>query len=331
MSKLKLGMYWAASCGGCEISLLEIHEKILDLLELADVVFWPCIMDFKYHDVEAMPDGAIDVCFFNGAIRTEENERIAKLLRRKSRVLVSYGACSMLGGIPGLANLFSREEIFDRVYRTTESTDNPDGIYPELKTEIASGRASGRASGSASGRELELPGFYPKAKALHQVVKADYFMPGCPPVSKQTWAVCQAIASGELPPPGSVVGAGDKSVCDECGLEKKGVKIKEFKRPHEVVPDGKSCLLEQGIVCLGPATRSGCEAQCLSVNMPCRGCYGPAGDTVDVGGGMIGLIGSLLDTDDEFEIRKAIDQIVDPAGSFYRFSMPTSTLARSRG
>ncbi len=318
MSKLKLGMYWAASCGGCEISVLEVHEKILDLLDVADIVFWPCIMDFKYRDVEAMPDEAIDVCLFNGAIRTGENEEIAKLLRRKSRTMVSYGACSMMGGIPGLANMFSREEIFERVYRTTESTDNPDGIYPELRTEVA------------EGCELELPGVYPKAKALHQVVDVDYFMPGCPPVAKQTWAVCEAIASGNLPPRGSIVGAGEKSVCDECRFEKKGTTVTEFKRPHEVVPDGKTCLLEQGIVCLGPATRSGCEAQCLSANMPCRGCYGPTGETTDMGCGMIGLLGSLIGTDDESLIRKAVDQIVDPAGYFYRFSMPTSTLARSR-
>jgi len=103
--KLKFAFYWAASCGGCEIAVLDIDEKILDVVQIADIVFWPVAMDIKYKDVENMPDKYIDVCFFNGAIRTEEQEHMAKLLRQKSKILIAYGACSHLGGIPGLANL----------------------------------------------------------------------------------------------------------------------------------------------------------------------------------------------------------------------------------
>ena len=66
--KLKIAAYSAAGCGGCEIALLEIHERILELTEAADIVFWPAIADLKYADLESMPDGAIDVCLFNGAI-----------------------------------------------------------------------------------------------------------------------------------------------------------------------------------------------------------------------------------------------------------------------
>ena len=84
--KLQIAFYWAASCGGCEIAVLDIDEKILDVVALADVLFWPVAMDFKYKDVEAMKDNHIDVCFFNGSIRTEEQEHIAKLLRKKSKV-----------------------------------------------------------------------------------------------------------------------------------------------------------------------------------------------------------------------------------------------------
>lgn len=316
MGRLKIGLYWAASCGGCEIAVLEIHEKLLDLLEVADIVFWPCVMDFKYKDVEAMSDRAMDVCFCNGAIRTEENRRIAELLRRKSKVMVAYGSCSMMGGIPGLANLFGRDEIFDRAYKTTESTSNPEGTIPAVKTDLGAGKT------------LTLPEVHPDLRTLAQVVDVDYFMPGCPPTEKQTWSVIQAIAAGGLPLPGSIVGAGDKSVCDECPFEKRGTKIKEFKRPHEVVPDGITCLLEQGIVCMGPVTRSGCEARCLTANMPCRGCYGPAGTVTDPGAKMISVIGSLVDLKDEREILEWVDRIPDPTGTFYRFSLPASVLGR---
>ena len=78
--KLKIAFYWAASCGGCEVAVLDVNEKILDVVAAADIVFWPVAIDIKYKDVEAMPDKSIDACFFNGAIRTEENEKMAKLL-----------------------------------------------------------------------------------------------------------------------------------------------------------------------------------------------------------------------------------------------------------
>ena len=85
--KLKIAFYWAASCGGCEVAVLDVNEKILDVVAKADIVFWPVAMDIKYKDVEAMPDKSIDACFFNGAIRNSENESMAKLLRKKAKIL----------------------------------------------------------------------------------------------------------------------------------------------------------------------------------------------------------------------------------------------------
>jgi len=129
--KMKFALYWAASCGGCEISVLDIDEKILEVIQLADIVFWPVAMDIKYKDVEDMPDKYIDVCFFNGAIRTEENERMAKLLRKKSKILIAYGSCSYMGGIPGLANIANRKEVFEKAYLKNISTVNPNGVTPK--------------------------------------------------------------------------------------------------------------------------------------------------------------------------------------------------------
>ena len=96
--KGKLALYWAASCGGCEIAVLGIQEKILDVVAAVDIVLWPVALDFKYRDVEALADGEIAVSFINGAIRTEEQEKIAKLLRRKSGLGVAFGACAISGG-----------------------------------------------------------------------------------------------------------------------------------------------------------------------------------------------------------------------------------------
>jgi F420-non-reducing hydrogenase small subunit len=319
VSKPKLALYWAASCGGCEISVLEVNEAILDVADFFDIVFWPVGLDFKYHHVEAMADGEVLLCMFNGAIRNEEQLHIAKLLRRKCQVMVAHGACACWGGIPALGNVANREEIFDRAYFTAPSVDNLDKTIPQTSTRVAEG-------------ELRLPVFYDTVYALDQVVPVEYYMPGCPPVVDQTVAVVQAVMSGNLPPAGSVVGAGSKTVCEECAREKHDEKkVKRFRRVHLCDDlDEKQCLLEQGVVCAGPATRSGCGGKCVSVNMPCRGCYGPAAGVTDQGAKLISALAAVIDSTDPDEVQQIVDTIDDPLGYAYRFGMSSSSLRRVR-
>lgn len=311
--KLKIAAYSAAGCGGCEIALLEIHENILALAEAADIVFWPAVADLKYADVEAMDDGFIDVCLFNGSIRTTENEELAHLLRRKSKALVAFGACAAFGGIPGLGNLFSANDIIERAF-TTESTDVTDT----------------RPRTSAEDNSSCVPAFRERVAALGGVTPVDYLLPGCAPESHQVWAVCQAIINGELPTDQQTVGAGDRSVCEECPRPKRGTRVAKFVRPHQIVPEPDWCLLEQGIVCMGPATRSGCGGKCPSVAMPCRGCYGPAGDAIDQGAKMASALGTIVDSEDEQVIIDTIAEVADPTGTFYCFSLPISLLGGVR-
>jgi F420-non-reducing hydrogenase small subunit len=312
MSKPKLAIYWAASCGGCDIAILDIEARILDVAAAFDLALWPCVADFKRKDVEALPEGGIDLCLFNGAIRSAENEEMAKLLRSRSKVLVAFGACAHQGGIPGLANAFSRDELFARVYRETPSTDNPAGVLPAPHTAVAEG-------------DLELPAIEPQVRALAQVVDVDYTIPGCPPQPTQIWAVLETIVQGKpLPPQGAVIGAGEKTCCDECPRTREEKKIRRFVRPHEIVADPDRCLLDQGIVCMGPATRSGCGALCVGVGVPCRGCYGPPPGTRDQAAKMISAIASVIDSQDPAEVEAIIAQIADPVGTFHRFSLATS-------
>lgn len=84
-AKPKIGFYWCASCGGCEEAVVDLAEDILGVVEAIDIVLWPCAMDFKKADVEAMPDKSIVATLLNGAIRTSEQEEMAHLLRRKSQ------------------------------------------------------------------------------------------------------------------------------------------------------------------------------------------------------------------------------------------------------
>jgi F420-non-reducing hydrogenase small subunit len=315
--KLKLAVYWGAACGGCCVSVLDVHEKLFDVIAAADLVFWPIALDIKYKDVEEMPDDHIDVSLYNGAVRNSENEHIAKLLRKKSKILVAYGSCSHLGGIPGMANFSTKQEIFQRVYEESESTRNDDGVRPVPEYKIPEGK-------------LELPVFYNDVRSLAQTVDVDYFLPGCPPQTERLLEVFTAIVSGaELPPKGSVIGAEIKAQCDECIRKKtENKKIKKFYRPWEIVDDGVTCFMEQGVLCMGPTTRAGCGYRCIKGNAPCRGCYGPTDDVADPGAKMMSAIASIIDEKEPEKIMKVVDDVVDPAGLFYRFSLPSSLIRR---
>jgi F420-non-reducing hydrogenase small subunit len=315
MAKLKLASYWAAACGGCDVAILDVHEKILDIAAAADIVFWPIALDFKYQDVEAMPEAHIDVTLFHGAVCNSENEHLARLLRAKSKVLVAFGSCAHMGGIPGLANLFTREEIFKRVYHESPSTVNPEKVVPQPKVKVPEG-------------ELNIPEFYDTVKCLNQIVDVDYYVPGCPPTPKQIWNVVQAIVGGQLPAKGSVVGASEKTQCDECTRKKQEKKITSFKRIATAQPDPEQCFLEQGFLCMGPVTRGGCDTRCQLSGVGCRGCYGPPPNVLDQGAKALSAIASIIESKDEAEVQRIINDIPDPLRSFNRFGIPSSLITR---
>ena len=321
-------MYWASACGGCEISLVNIHEKILEVDAAFDFFFCPCLLDTKISDVEALPDGGLAITFFNGSIRTGDNLAMAKLLRRKSQVLVAFGSCASEGCVPGLSNLTpSRESHFNTIYRQGTGIVNPKGDVPQMETQVPEGI-------------LHLPQFFDRVHTLDQVVPVDYFIPGCPPEPHQIWAVIKTVIDGlPLPKLGSVLGAGKSTVCAECTRTRSDKKVTGFRRIWEFIPDPNICLLDQGLVCMGIATRDGCGGLCPKVNAPCIGCYGPPEGVLDQGAKMTGALGSMIDIEplkhlSEEEIDAHVDavlaQIPDPAGTFYKFSLPISLLQQNR-
>ena len=181
--KPKGAFYWCASCGGCEESVVDLAESILDVVAAVDIVMWPVAMDFKKKDVEAMADGSILVSLVNGAIRTSEQEEMAKLMRKKSKLVIAYGSCAHTGGIPGLANQFEREEVLRYVYEESPSTVNPQKTRPELKV-------------ITNGSFVTLPNFFNVVRALDQVVDVDYYLPGCPPTPKLLKQALAVLLSG---------------------------------------------------------------------------------------------------------------------------------------
>jgi F420-non-reducing hydrogenase small subunit len=322
MAKPTLAIYWAASCGGCDVAILDIEEKILDVADFFDIVFWPAAIDVKYDDVRKMADGGITLCLFNGAIRSDENFEIARLLRQKSVVMCAFGSCASEGCIPGLANFTTKDAILDYVYHKSPSTVNTEGTVPQPESKVKEGT-------------LRIPTLWNTVRSLRQVVDVDYIIPGCPPQSEQIAAVVGVVidllkTGKPLPPKGTVLGASDKSCCDECTRKRDIKKIKKFVRPFEIAIDPELCLMEQGLVCLGPATRSGCGAKCVNAGVPCRGCYGLPQNIRDQGAKMASAMASVIDSTDPAEIDKIIATIADPVGTFYRFSLPDSMLRRTQ-
>jgi F420-non-reducing hydrogenase small subunit len=323
MAKPKVAFYWCASCGGCEETVVDLNEDILKVADAVDIVLWPVALDFKRKDVEALKDGEIAVSFINGAVRLEEQEEMVKLLRQKSGLVVAFGACAHLGGIPGLANFWDRESIFNWQFKEVMTVDNPEGITPQLKTTVDVG-------------ELTLPEFYDTVKTLDQTIPVDYYLPGCPPPPDLILNAVTAILEGKLPEKGAVL-APNKALCDTCprkDSKPEKLSIKEIKRPWQIVIDPEKCFLDQGLICMGPATRSGCGETCIRANQPCRGCFGPVDGVVDQGAKALSMIASILGIEEEKmteeEVATLIEGIADPAGTFYRFSLPASLLGRKR-
>lgn len=316
-AKPQVAFYWCASCGGCEEAVVDLAEDILGVVDAVDIVLWPVALDFKRKDLEARPDGSIAAAFLNGAIRTSEQEEMAVLLRQKAQVLIAFGACAHLGGIPALANLWDRAAIFQNVYDEAPSVTNPDGTRPQ-------------ESWTGNGHATALPAFRDTVRALDQLVDVDYYLPGCPPTPKLIKEAVGALLSGNLPPRGSVL-APDVALCDQCPLKEtkpEQLLLRAFNRPHLVQIDPKTCLLAQGILCMGPATRGGCEALCLKAHMPCTGCFGPTSRVTDVGAKMTSAVASMVDATDPQTAEAILGTIPDPVGTFYRYSLASSRLRR---
>ncbi len=313
MSKPKLAYYLAGGCGGCDISIVDLADYLVDVLNAVEVVFFaPTIADVKYKDLEALPDGSVDIGLFSGNVRNTEHEHMAKLMRKKCKILIAFGICASLGGIKGLVNLYSNQELLEKAYINTFSTDNPEKILPQPKC-VVDGKY-----------ELELPELT-SARTLDQVVEVDYYIGGCPPHYNHVKTAFKALLEGKLPPKGSWITMGH-AVCDVCPRNpvlqgKPKEHVKEIKRTLDPPPK-EGCLLEAGYLCLGPITQGDCGALCLKVNMPCRGCGGPVPGTKDYAVKAINTIATVL------EDKELINKIPAPVLLFYRYSLPGSALKK---
>ncbi len=169
MSKPKIATTSLAGCFGCHMSLLDIDERILELIDLIDFDKSP-IDDIKTISTRCA------VGLIEGGCCNEENVHVLQEFRKHCDVLVSLGDCATMGGIPAMRNNIPLAECFEEAYLTGVTVYNPSGKVPD---------------------DPDLPLLLDKVYPAHEVVKIDYYLPGCPPSADAIWAAVTALLSGE--------------------------------------------------------------------------------------------------------------------------------------
>ena len=294
--KVKIGTMWLGGCSGCHLSIADFHESLLDVLELADFEFSPVLMDTKYDEVPEL-----DVLIVEGGIRNEENRELAEMLNEKAKLVIAYGTCSCYGGIPGLGNLWTVDELEQEAYINSCSTVNPEGIIPNE----------------------DVPALESRVRPLSSAMDVDLIIPGCPPRSDVVAEAVLTLLRGET------IELPATNLCEVCPREKPpaGLAMDFIKRQFEVgAPEKDLCLISQGLICMGPATVSLCGAECPSIGIQCRGCYGPTSKVLDQGAKMISAIASDygVDEDKTVDPEAVADQLDDIVGTFYTYTLPAA-------
>lgn len=282
---VKVAEEWLNICGGCEVTILDIGEPLLDLLPKLDFVHIPVLMDHKYFgqtgEKAELEIPEADVGIVSGGIRNEKEKHVALEMRKKCKILISLGSCACFGGIPALANQYQLEELYEKVYRQSKTTE------------------------SASTPSDDLPALTDRVYALDEVVNVDVYIPGCPTTPELVAEALTCLLEGKpfVHP--------ERSVCDDCPTKREKKAVTSVKRPLEsIFPleqklEDTRCFMELGYLCLGPVTKSGCGGsqktpRCVKANMPCRACFGPirkgANPMVDMMGALssIGLDPKLI-------------------------------------
>lgn len=278
---VKVAQEWFAICGGCEVTVLDVGEPLIDLLPELEFVHMPVIMDHKVFGQTGEQSTAdipeADVGIITGSIRNEENKELAELMRSRVNFLISMGSCACYGGVPALANQFEVDEIYQRVFKGNSTTDPGETPVEGV------------------------PALLDRVYSVPEVVNVDLSLPGCPTTPDMFAAAVLHLLKG------TPFALETKSVCDQCPTirEQKaaeGITLKRPLEPVEGVGEDLStvrCFMEQGFLCQGPATRAGCGGidggtpRCIRAYMPCRGCFGPLTDQANPMVDMMGAISTI--------------------------------------
>jgi NAD-reducing hydrogenase small subunit len=171
MAKVKVATDWLDICSGCHMAILDIDERIVELLKHVEITSSP-ITDLKHP-----PEEGVDVGILTGAVSNTHQLETAKMMRERCKILISLGDCAVFGGICTMRNFFDAEEVLEFGYVKTLSTDS-EGAVP---------------------RSPELGKLLDRVKAVNEVVKVDLHIPGCPPPADAIWYAVTELLQGRIP------------------------------------------------------------------------------------------------------------------------------------
>jgi F420-non-reducing hydrogenase small subunit len=237
--KVRLNTEWLCDCGGCHVALVDLHEKILEVLDSVEILKCPVLTDEKSY-----PEAEIGIV--TGSVRTEHDRHAAVEMRRQCKTIIAFGTCAVYGGLHGAGLAHTREEIMDHVYLKS----------PTTKTDFIPNNSV------TSLEKMVTP--------IDEVIDVDLYLPGCPPHAHYIFKGLSSLISGQRPP------ARQETVCAGCRRVMQKTDVADIKENMEGVPDDDVCFLSQGYICQGSVTLDRCLAPCPNHGIPCSGCAGPS-------------------------------------------------------
>lgn len=168
--KPRLATVWLGGCSGCHMSFLDLDERLIELAGLADICYSPVL------DVKEYPQN-VDIALVEGAVANEDNLREIRRIRERSKILVAFGDCAVTGNVTALRNLFPVDDVLNRSYQENSAI----------------------VSALPLGGDGIVPGLLPRVLRIEDVVKVDYFLPGCPPCADAIYAFVTELLAGQSP------------------------------------------------------------------------------------------------------------------------------------
>lgn len=237
--KARISVEWLSGCSGCELGIVDLHEKLLAVLQEIELVRIPILMDTKDY-----PEA--DVGLVTGSIRSEHDVHAARKMRESCKAIIAFGTCPVYGGPQSAAYAHTNDELFDGAYRknpSTTTTTVPHDVPKLLK-------------------EGNRP--------LDSEIEVDLYLPGCPPHAAYIFESLTSLVRSKEPTPSHY------NVCFNCPRKMTKTEVSTIRRAYEGDFDPDVCFLSQGCICLGSVTLDRCIAPCMKVGVPCFSCGGPS-------------------------------------------------------
>ena len=237
--KAKVSIEWLSGCSGCELGIVDLHDKLLAVLEEIELVRVPILMDTK-----GFPEA--DVGIVTGSIRTEHDVEAAHKMRESCKAILAFGTCPVYGGPQSAAYAHTNDELFDGAYRKNASTTTT--LVPDQVPKLLEGGN----------------------RPLDSEIEVDLYLPGCPPHAGYIFEGLTSLVRGKQPQ------TERNNVCFNCDRTMVKTEVSTLRRPYEGEFDPAICFLSQGCICLGSVSLDRCAAPCMKVGVPCFSCCGPS-------------------------------------------------------